>query len=262
LNDKSSFSRSGANSKNISWLSLIIPKDSIEIKTALEGFSESIYIPESLKKWNLDEDYFQNRYQKSIQWIDKYNHAVISNGPFYLQSYSPESRTIELQKFSDTTYQMSSERVKEFESPAIPEISKVDLQKNYDPDRENRIDIETQNIDEILFFISNEKGDVVHTDRIFSENSGFKIDLDGIDYDSSKIYDVKIFGISNNILKPDYYETSFISGGDNLSLQNIERNYIIEEEFNIFGIGILIVIALVIIGIVFYFKKIRLDHSH
>ena len=257
LNDKSSFSRSGANSKNISWLSLIIPKDSIEIKTALEGFSESRYIPESLKKWNLDEDYFQNRYQKSIQWIDKYNHAVISNGPFYLQSYSPESRTIELQKFSDTTYQMSSERVKEFESPAIPEISKVDLQKNYGSDRENKIDIETQNIDEILFFISDEKGDVVHTDRIFSENSEFKIDLNSFDYDSSKIYDVKIFGISNNILKPDYYETSFISGDDNLSLQNIERNYIIEEEFNIFGIGILIVILLGIIGIVFYFKKIK-----
>ena len=199
LNDKSSFSRSGANSKNISWLSLIIPKDSIEIKTTLEGFSESRYIPESLKKWNLDENYFQNRYQKSIQWIDKYNHAVISNGPFYLQSYSPESRTIELQKFSDTTYQVSTLILNEFENPAIPEIIKVDLQKNYDSERGNMIEIDTQNIDEILFFISDEKGDVVHTDRIYSENSEFKIDLNSFDYDSSKIYDVKIFGISNNI---------------------------------------------------------------
>ena len=262
LNDKSSFSRSSANSKNTSWLSLVIPKDAIEIKNALKEFQSSRHIPESLKKLNLDESYFQDRYDKSIQWIEKYNHAVISNGPFYLQSYSPESRTIELQKFSDTTYQVSTQILKEFENPAIPEIIKVDLQKNYDSEGGNLIEIDTQNIDEILFFISDEKGNINYTERILSENSGFKIDLEGIDYDSSKIYDVKIFGISNTVLKPDYFETSFIAGSENLSLKNLETNQIIEQENKMLDIVILIVIALIIIGIVFYFKKIRLDHSH
>ena len=262
LNDKSSFSRSSANSKNTSWLSLVIPKDAIEIKNALKEFQSSRHIPESLKKLNLDESYFHNRYDKSIQWIEKYNHAVISNGPFYLQSYSPESRTIELQKFSDTTYQMSPEILKEFENPAIPEIIKVDLQKNYDSEVDNLIEIDTQNIDEILFFVSDEKGNIIYTDRIFSDNSGFKIDLNDIDNDSSKIYDVKIFGISNTVLKPDYYETSFIAGSEDLSLKNLETNQIIEQENKMLDIVILIVIALVIIGIVVYFKKIRLDHSH
>ena len=211
---------------------------------------------------NLDQSYFQNRYDKSIQWIEKYNHAVISNGPFYLQSYSPESRTIELQKFPDTTYQMPLQILKEFENPAIPEIIKVDLQKNYDSERNNLIEIDTQNIDEILFFVSDEKGNIIYTDRIFSDNSGFKIDLNGIDYDSSKIYDVKIFGISNTVLKPDYYETSFIIGSEDLSLKSLETNQIIEQENKMLDIVILIVIALVIIGLVVYFKKIRLVHNH
>lgn len=262
LNDKSSFSRSSANSKNTSWLSLIVPKDAIEINTALKEFQSSKHIPESLKKLNLDQSYFQNRYDKSIQWIEKYNHAVISNGPFYLQSYSPESRTIELQKFPDTTYQMPLQILKEFENPAIPEIIKVDLQKNYDSERNNLIEIDTQNIDEILFFVSDEKGNIIYTDRIFSDNSGFKIDLNGIDYDSSKIYDVKIFGISNTVLKPDYYETSFIIGSEDLSLKSLETNQIIEQENKMLDIVILIVIALVIIGLVVYFKKIRLVHNH
>ena len=262
LNDKSSFSRSSANSKNTSWLSLIVPKDAIEIKNALKEFQSSKHIPESLKKLNLDQSYFQNRYDKSIQWIEKYNHAVISNGPFYLQSYSPESRTIELQKFPDTTYQMPLQILKEFENPAIPEIIKVDLQKNYDSERNNLIEIDTQNIDEILFFVSDEKGNIIYTDRIFSDNSGFKIDLNGIDYDSSKIYDVKIFGISNTVLKPDYYETSFIIGSEDLSLKSLETNQIIEQENKMLDIVILIVIALVIIGLVVYFKKIRLVHNH
>ena len=262
LNDKSSFSRSSANSKNTSWLSLVIPKDSIEIKNALKEFQSSKHIPESLKKLNLDESYFQDRYDKSIQWIEKYNHAVISNGPFYLQSYSPESRTIELQKFSDTIYQMSPQILKEFEEPAIPEIIKVDLQKNYDSEVDNLIEIDTQNIDEILFFVSDEKGNIIYTDRIFSENSGFEIDLNDIDNDSSKIYDVKIFGISNTVLKPDYYETSFIAGSEDLSLKNLETNQIIEQENKMLDIVILMVIALVIIGIVVYFKKIRLVHNH
>ena len=262
LNDKSSFSRSSANSKNTSWLSLIVPKDAIEIKNALKEFQSSRHIPESLKKLNLDESYFQDRYDKSIQWIEKYNHAVISNGPFYLQSYSPESRTIELQKFSDTTYQVSTQILKEFENPAIPEIIKVDLQKNYDSEVDNLIEIDTQNIDEILFFVSDEKGNIIYTDRIFSDNSGFKIDLNDIDNDSSKIYDVKIFGISNTVLKPDYYETSFITGSEDLSLKNLETNQIIEPENKMLEIVILIVITLVIIGLVVYFKKIRLTHNH
>ena len=32
------------------------------------------------------------------------NHAVISNGPFYLESYSPESRTIKVSAFEDDSY--------------------------------------------------------------------------------------------------------------------------------------------------------------
>ena len=39
-----------------------------------------------------------------LNWIEQNNHAVISNGPFYLENYSPESRTISIKAYQDNTY--------------------------------------------------------------------------------------------------------------------------------------------------------------
>ena len=50
LDGKVSFSRSGATSKNVNWLSLIIPNDANLIKGYLQEFRESNHIPVSLKE--------------------------------------------------------------------------------------------------------------------------------------------------------------------------------------------------------------------
>ena len=96
IDGKVSFSRSGATSKNVSWLSLIIPKDAnIPSKIICKNSKIRITFLNHLKENNQSSEYFQNRYNSSIKWIQKTNnHAVISNGPFYLESYAPESRTI------------------------------------------------------------------------------------------------------------------------------------------------------------------------
>jgi peptide/nickel transport system substrate-binding protein len=90
IDGKVSFSRSGATSKNVNWLSLIIPNDANIIKNYLQEFKETNHIPQPLKENNQNSEYYQKRYNSSIKWIETYNHAVISNGPFYLEAYSPE----------------------------------------------------------------------------------------------------------------------------------------------------------------------------
>ena len=104
IDGKVSFSRSGATSKNVNWLSLIVPKDAEIIKENLEEYKNNNFIPNSLKQNGNEQNYYENRYNSSIKWIEGKNHAVISNGPFYLQSYFPESRTITVKTFEDNSY--------------------------------------------------------------------------------------------------------------------------------------------------------------
>ncbi|KRO31486.1 MAG: ABC transporter substrate-binding protein, partial [Nitrosopumilus sp. BACL13 MAG-120910-bin56] len=94
MDGKVSFSRSGATAKSVNWLSLIVPKDAEIIKENLQEYKNKEFIPNSLKQNENTQRYYENRYESSIKWIEENNHAVISNGPFYLESYSPESRTI------------------------------------------------------------------------------------------------------------------------------------------------------------------------
>ena len=52
IDGKVSFSRSGAVSKSVNWLSLIIPNDAAIIKNYLQEFKETNYIPEAIKENN------------------------------------------------------------------------------------------------------------------------------------------------------------------------------------------------------------------
>ena len=85
VDGKSSFSRSESLTKNVSWLSLIIPNDARMIQSQLEDFKSSNFIPDALTDSQQITDFQIDRYQSSIDWINQYEHAVISNGPFYLE---------------------------------------------------------------------------------------------------------------------------------------------------------------------------------
>ena len=67
---------------------------------------------------------------------------------------------------------------------------------------------------------------------------------------------IKIFAISNSVLKPDFYESSFIVTNDKEELPtSVLSNIKFTEKEPEYGI--LIIPILVIIGIVIYFKKKR-----
>ena len=212
MDGKVSFSRSGATSKNVNWLSLIVPTDANLIKEYLQEFKDSNYIPVSLKENYQNSQYFQNRYDSSIKWIEANNHAVISNGPFYLESYSPESRTITVRAFDDDTYPFKIGEWAEFEKAKLPIIKNIEMKNIIQRGEELEIRVEVDNSDSILYFLINSKGEIISSETLNIDGNRITVTVPSENTKDLGMgaNNIKIFAISNSVLKPDFYESSFL----------------------------------------------------
>ena len=260
LNGKVSFSRSGGVSKSVSWLSLIVPNDANIIKEQLAEFKETKHIPPSLQDSGHDWQYFEQRYDTAIKWIDENKHAVISNGPFYLDNYSPESRTITINSFDSTEYPFDAGKWKKFEQIKFPKITDVEIPSVVDLKKDMSVRVHTDDTSAIHYFISNSKGETV-TSGIKSVSNG----LSEIGLTETKISDLdvgantlKVFASSEEALRPDVYETSFlvVEGQSELPtvpISDVEAN---SEGTSYTGI-ILAIIGAIIVGIIVYIRRKR-----
>ena len=212
MDGKVSFSRSGATSKNVNWLSLIIPTDANLIKEYLQEFKNSNYIPAALKENYQNSQYFQNRYDSSIKWIETNNHAVISNGPFYLKSYSPESRTITVSAFDDDSYPFKIGEWAEFEKAKLPIIKNIEMKNIIQRGEELEIRVEVDNSDSILYFLTNTEGRMISSETLNIDGNRITVTVPSENTKDLGIgaNNIKIFAISNSVLKPDFYESSFL----------------------------------------------------
>ena len=255
---KVSFSRSGATNKSVNWLSLIIPKDSQLIKEYLQEFKDSNYIPASLKENYLNSKYFQNRYDSSIKWIEANNHAVISNGPFYLKSYAPESRTITVSAFNDDSYPFKIGKWAEFEKAELPTITNIEMKNIIQRGEELEIRLQVVHSDSILYFLTNSEGKMISSETLKTEGSNITIRVPSEKTKELGIgaNNIKIFAISNSVLKPDFYESSFIVTNYKGELPTSLSNNIEFSEDKL-EYEIWIIPILIIIGIIIFLKKRR-----
>ena len=74
-----------------------------------------------------------DRYDAAIEWIQRHRHAVISNGPFYLDTYNPSAGIISLKAFRDPSYPFPQGYWSVFENPKLAAIQTVDTQKYLSP---------------------------------------------------------------------------------------------------------------------------------
>ncbi len=257
MDGKVSFSRSGATAKSVNWLSLIVPKDAEIIKENLQEYKNKEFIPNALKQNENSQKYYENRYESSIKWIEENNHAVISNGPFYLESYSPESRTIIVKTFDDESYPFKIGKWSEFENVQFPIIKKIDMDKIIQYGESTGILIETENTDSILYFLMDSKGDIQDSEKLkVKENKvTIKITSDITEKLQPGANSIKVFAISNSVLKPDFYESSFLISKNNaelptamINISNIEN----EINYNVWIIPIMLII--IVIGVITYAK--------
>jgi len=256
---KVSFSRSGATSKNVNWLSLIIPKDANIIKENLEEFKNENYTPNGFKGNGQGEKYFQDRYNSSIKWIKENNHAVISNGPFYLKSYAPESRTITVNSFNDESYPFKAGKWSKFEDVKFPLIKKMNFDKVIQRE-EFKIDIIVDNADQILYFLTDNVGDLISSDtfEIINDKVTILIPNERTQKLSIGANNIKIFAISESVLRPDFYESSFFVTENKIEKPKTDFSNI-EFLKNETSYEVLIVIVIAIIGIMIFLKRKRLQ---
>lgn len=257
IDGKVSLSRSGAANKNINWASLIIPNDALVIQSYLDEFKQEKFVPSVLKEMELNEKYFQNRYQSSSEWIAKNNHAVISNGPFYLNSYSPESRTITVSAFEDDSYPFKAGHWSEFEHTEFPKITGIQMPNIIQKEKDLNISVQTSKTDSILYFLNNNEGNLVASELIEVKKNPTEIIISG--EQSKKLgtgaNDLKLFAISNSVLKPDFYATSFLVTSDQNQIPEMVDGDIQTREDKKTPFWILIPIIGVVAVVGVYLKK-------
>ena len=226
IDGKSSFSRTESITKNINWLSLIIPNDANQVKMQLNNFEKNKHIPDALKQFN-SENGFQNiRYDSSQKWIDENNHAVISNGPFYLDRYSPDSRTIVIKSFDYGDYIFEQGKWEEFENVEFPTINSVEFAQPYVLGSNEKIHVSAENATEIHYFIVNSEGKIILNGIKEITNNDADINFGGKTEIVEGVYTIKIFAASNDVLKPYEYSKSFIIISND---KEIPETYVITE---------------------------------
>ena len=257
IDGKVSISRSGVGSKNIHWVSLIIPNDALIIQNYLDEFKKEKFVPAPLKQLESDLQYFENRYSASSEWITKNNHAVISNGPFYLDSYSPESRTISVSAFEDESYPFKAGHWSAFENTEFPKITKVQIPNIIQKEKELKISIETSQTDSILYFLNNNNGGQVFSETILITGNPTEIKIPGEKTKELGIgaNDLKIFAMSDTVLKPDFYSTSFLVTDDENQLPKITQDEIQFTKNEGVSFWFILPVFAIIITVILYLKK-------
>jgi len=261
VDGKASFSRSESISKNVNWLSLIIPNDAKMIQSQLEDFRLSNFIPDSLTGFEQISDFHTSRYQSSVNWIDQYGHAVISNGPFYLQGYSPDSRSITIKSFDSSGYPLTQGMWKDFEQTEFPVIESVNIEKMIQKGMEIDIPVQVKNTSEIHYFLSNTQGEIITSgvQAVHNNHATITIGIDDVKNIPVGPNTLKIFAASDNVLRPYEFSTSFLVVESDSSLPEavISDNFV-DSQNNDYTILILIVILIIIgLGAVAVKKKMK-----
>jgi peptide/nickel transport system substrate-binding protein len=239
---------------------LLVPNDANIIKEHLTEFKETKYIPPSLRDSEYDWQYFEGRYDAAIRWIDENKHAIISNGPFYLNNYSPESRTITINSFDSTGYPFDAGKWEKFEQIKFPKITNVEIPNVVDLKKPLSILVQTTDSSTIHYFISNPKGETVASGIKPVDNNLSEIIL--AEEETSHLVvganTLKIFSSSDEALRPDVYDTSFlvVEGQTELPTVPISQTESSSEDTSYTGI-LSIIIGAIIVGIIVYVRKKR-----
>lgn len=260
---KAAFSKSNAIGNDIEWLSLLVPNDANMIKSNLEEFKKENFVPPALATFESDPSYYNSRYDSTIAWIAQKNHAIISNGPFYLESYSPEARTITIRAFDDPTYPFEAGYWKEFTNVKLSKINRVDVPDVVSIGKEITIPVFVNDESTIYYYFINADNKVVASGMKKSENNKVDITLSKEDTALFSVgaNDLEIFSVSDSALRPDILRTSFlgitgeyVAPPETLNTETgilpVEQDYVIP----------IVAIIAIIIGIFIVLKRKRRQH--
>lgn len=198
LDGGAAFSRSAASERSASWLSLLVPSDAQKVLAALEEFEADGHVPPALSGM-VDAGQAAERYRAAAEWIRQRGHAVISDGPFELESYSPEARTVRLSAFDDPSYPLERGRWSWMEGPALPSITSVDAPAV--APAPVPVEVGTDGATKLLYFVRGPGG--AESGVLDASGGSSSFEVSGPD----GARQLRLFAYSDQVHRPDYYET-------------------------------------------------------
>ena len=104
---RAAYSDTAAQRFSVPWINLVMPNDVRLLRRALIELRKDNRYPQSVFQSggvSVSEEEASQRYQATLDWIEQYDLAIISNGPFQLVRYDPPSQFAELLAFRDPSY--------------------------------------------------------------------------------------------------------------------------------------------------------------
>ena len=137
------------------------------------------------------------------------------------------------------------------------------MKKPIQKSEEITLNIETKNSNSILYFLTNSQGEKIISDIIDTKDGKtvIKITPEASNKLDIGANNIKIFTTSNSVLKPNFYELSFITTNNKSELPiTIHKNTEFAKNEPSYWIWIIPII--VIVGIIIFLKKeIKVDHN-
>lgn len=268
VDGKAAFSRSDAQNKGISWISMLVSNDAALMREYLVEFGDTAHMPTALT--GVDSGYLQDRYDASASWIEENDHAVISNGPFYLDSYNPEARTINVVAFNDESYPFEAGKWSGFEKVDFPTIEYADVANIVTKGGVIEIKVGTDGADSVIYFLKSSSGEVMSgTLQVSNDMAVISIPPEDTELLGTGAGSIKIFAASESVLKPDFYESSFLivetnavlsdqdpidaktNGGDPaLSTTGSDISYNASPDYGILAVAAVALIGIAVVAVV------------
>ena len=105
------------------WLSLVLRRDAGLVDRTIRQLERDEFVPAGVFEFGertlVSPEDAVARYEAAQEWFDDKEHLVISNGPFYLETFDPPAQFAELIAFRDPGYPFKPGDLFRGEPPAL-----------------------------------------------------------------------------------------------------------------------------------------------
>ena len=207
-----SFSRSGAGASGVPWLSLLAESDARLVSGHLGELASGGRAPAPLAQLGYDDESASQRYAAAMDWIAARDHAVISNGPFYLVSYEPESRTISAASFDSESYPFGRGHWSGLADVRLARITDLSLPRALAPGDPMEIGIAAEHASTVRYVIAPPGAPPVAsgTVDVSAGSADILIPADTTAGFEPGAHTLTLRAVSDGVLRPDVLATGFL----------------------------------------------------
>lgn len=231
VDGKLAFSRNEASVEGVSWLDPLVKEHADMIKAELLKMKSENFVPPALTTV-VSVDAAAERYDASIKWIEDHDHAIISNGAFYLDSFNTAGGTITIKAFRDESYPFEVGHWSKYETPRLADITSINVPRSVVIGQPAEVSLELEVAGEpssdatVEYFVSNKDSQLVARGNAEPEGEGkfrFELPAENTNRLSPGPNQLKVFASSNYARHFDISTSTILAAGSS-SINNQTSN--------------------------------------